>query len=310
MFKACQTLVVTGIAIALSACGAADKKKAASGAAAVGGNFDIPSINFQLPSTQYGLDLAPNDDKLLDTEQRVNDRIDKLNADMVKWKGEFTEVGTFTGKGPSNDKSGSLTKVSEGSYEYKLIVCEKGSLHMVVKWSEDGKNIYSWRDQRYKPEPEDSRVLMIFSETDAGKALTQQFYGVKDKSPAGVDETSLADRFEAKQSAAGAFTFSGTEDWFSGTRTAGAADGYLVASLDETGATGQFVNYRSGAPGCDASFTEATPNWCKANTVANSTATNADKATVWTALQALSLAVVPAASLEDPTVTETCPSAN
>ncbi len=335
MFKLCRTLVVTGMTIALGACGAAAGKKNAqnvvSGAKSASSEFVIPSINFLLPgsasSLSFGLDDAdpaaflaasptpdsspvPKADILTDTRERVNDRITKLNADMVKWKGEFSEVGEFTGKGPNKDKSGSLAAIDDGTYNHKLVVCEKGSLHMVVKWSEDGKNIYSFRNQRYKPQPETSSILMVYSETDAGKTFTQKFFGEKDKSPAGEAGSNLADLFVARESAAGEFTFSGVEDWFSGDLAARVedADGYILGQLSSDGNSGEFVSYRKGATGCAATFAEDAPEFCKSRAIGGVTDYDATAtAEAYARLQALGVGVTPKASLGDPTESEACP---
>jgi hypothetical protein len=95
----------------LSACEKSSKKTLTPST-----SISIPTVDFVLPESSFSLNLlAGSDDLLLNTQQRVNDRIEKLNEDLTKWQGEFTEVGTYTGKGPDNDKSGALTALDDGT---------------------------------------------------------------------------------------------------------------------------------------------------------------------------------------------------
>lgn len=271
-----------------------------------------PEVDFEVP-TPAALALAGNpDDLLTGYVERINDDVAKLNADIAEMNKEyvFDKPTTITGKGPGGLDSGTFTQLTDGTYNFQVVVCRSGKVSKFIKWSSDGKHIASDRDLNQKPDtPENVHVRALYDEgTD--KTLTLQFYGVPKGVPGGADGTMLASWDEAKQKADTNYTIRSVLDWFNAGETLG-ADEYLAGSLTPAG-VGEFVGWAKRVTANCANiptFSESAPTeqWCNSRKIgATAGYTPEEASTAWTE-RLHTIGVAPKANIGDFEIAGACP---
>jgi|GEM_PF-5944583 len=284
----------------------------------------IPTIDMTIPESSdtetnlNGADLhlvAGLSNILTDWQQRTNDIISKINAELETYNTIIDRLeggGSFTGKGPNGNISGIFTEISDGTYNYSATICVDGKVYTSTKWATNGSAVYTARDMNQTPvsaNRQDFKVEVTYTAGESKKLLVSAYGDPYRSAPTGAEGEFLAEYVEATQTAGGDFVLAGVNDWSASAATTFAGDGYLVGKVNATGETGEYVAYdkRLAVFGvCTDVFSESAQNWCIGRSLGGQRFTDAQRSEAWDRLKTDS-SLTSQSKLKEITVTATCP---
>lgn len=280
-------------------------------------NF-IPSLEFSIPSSVTSLGLTPTNNKetpdLIPVVKRVDRVIQDINSNLERLRQDGVEgEGTFTGKGPNGDISGTVAKATDTNYEYSATICYQSEPFYTLDWVSDGSKVHIVRDFSRSPLVPNNKVngfIEVYYTEETNLTKVQLFSnGEPWELPHEVtDGSSLADSIYATKSSNDFFQFREVADYYDGPLESPEGDYYVTGRFDGD-AKGDFVAYRKNHVMCDT-FTESNvsaPGWCLAKPLGGEGLTDDERNTLWeTELQAIG--IEPASNIRTVTLNaEACP---
>ncbi len=261
-------------------------------------SLGIPSISFSIP-TPNGSALVASTDVLTNYQERTNNVITRLNSEIERLNLVLTKLegeGSFTGKGPDGNVSGTVAKADDGVHDYQATICVNSKVFTQTLWKSDGTKVTSSRDLNNAPLADNQRDLLakVTYEKSDSETLVMQLYGdTYQTPPTGVDGSYLTEYFSATKSSAGDFSLTGVNDWSETKASTFSGDGYIVGKLDSSG-NGEFVAHAkrlsSQDAACGEALNESSPTWCHGRAIGASSRYTADeKAAAWERLKVIGL---------------------